>query len=444
MPRAIQEDALVALKGSRDTGQGRGLVVLATGLGKTWLAAFYVRLVEAERVLFVAHRDEILRQSRDVFRNVMPDCDAGMFTGDERVPDSEFLFASVQSLGWNLDRWPSRQFDIMIVDEFHHASAPTYRRIIDHFTPDFLLGLTATPERLDGADLLALCNDNLVFECGLAEGIARGALCPFQYWAEKDVADFAHIPWRNGRFDPDELSGAVETVDRAQQEFEAWRLHKGGRTLGFCCSVSHADFMANFFIDRGVRAKAVHSAPTSAARRLSLHQLAVGEIEVIFSVDLLNEGVDVPEVDTVLMLRPTDSPVVFLQQLGRGLRVAPGKDHLTVIDFIGNHRSFFVKPRTLLSLTGDGSSSTAKVLEAMASGDFGLPEGCSVSYDLESVELLKGLTEREQGSALLRFCRAYLAEEGRRPTAVQAWRAGFNPAPFGPAAGSAAWRSPVS
>jgi superfamily II DNA or RNA helicase/diadenosine tetraphosphate (Ap4A) HIT family hydrolase/HKD family nuclease len=432
VPRAIQEDALIALKESRKTGQGRGLVVLATGLGKTWLAAFYVRMVEAKRMLFVAHRDEILRQSRDVFRNVMPDCDVGMFTGDERVPDSEFLFASVQSLGRNLHRWASQYFDIVIVDEFHHACAPTYRKIIDHFTPDFLLGLTATPERLDGADLLALCNDNLVFECGLAEGIARGELCTFEYWAEKDVTDFTHIPWRNGRFDPEELTRAVETVERAQQEFDTWQIHKGRRTLAFCCSTTHADFMANFFVDRSVRAKAVHSGPTSAARRMSLQQLAAGEIDAIFSVDLFNEGIDVPEVDTVLMVRPTESPVVFLQQLGRGLRMAPGKDHLTVIDFIGNHRSFLVKPRTLLSLTSEASSSTSRVLEAMKSGDFGLPEGCSVNYDLAAVELLKELTKREQGPALIRFCRAYLAEEGRRPTAVQAWRAGFNPGSLRP------------
>jgi hypothetical protein len=163
-----------------------------------------------------------------------------------------------------------------------------------------------------------------------------------------------------------------------------------------------------------------------------LQQLAAGEIDVIFSVDLFNEGIDVPEVDTVLMLRPTESPVVFLQQLGRGLRMALEKDHLTVIDFIGNHRSFLVKPRTLLSLTSDRSSSTSKVLEAMMSGDFGLPEGCSVTYDLEAVELLKELTKREQGPALIRFCRAYVAEEGRRPTAVQAWRAGFNPGSLRP------------
>ncbi len=428
-PWPIQAEALAALRDSVEVGHGRGLVVLATGLGKTWLAAFFARETEAKRVLFVAHREEILRQSRDVFRLVAPDCDAGLFTGDEQALDSDFLFASVQSLGHNLNRWAPDHFDLIMVDEFHHAAAPTYRRILEHFTPSFLLGLTATPERLDGADLLALCDDNLVFECGLVEGISRGDLCPFHYWAEKDVADFAPIPWRNGRFDPEKLRLAVETEERARQEYEAWQGRRGSRTLAFCCSVTHADFMADFFLDQdpGIRAAAVHSGPTSADRHLALQQLRDGDLDIIFSVDLFNEGVDVPDIDTVLMLRPTDSPVVFLQQLGRGLRVADGKDHLTVIDFIGNHRSFLTKPRTLLSLAVRDSLTTTAVIDAMRTGDFGLPEGCWVSYDIEAVDLMRELTAREQGPALIRYCRSYAAEHGRRPTAVQAYRARYNP-----------------
>jgi Helicase conserved C-terminal domain/Type III restriction enzyme, res subunit len=316
-----------------------------------------------------------------------------------------------------------------VVDEFHHAAAPTYRRILEHFTRSFLLGLTATPERLDGADLLALCDDNVVFECGLVEGISRGDLCPFHYWAGKDVADFRPIPWRNGRFDPEELRRAVETDDRATQEYEAWVSRRGSRTLAFCCSVTHADFMTDFFLqhDPTIRAVAVHSGPTSADRQLALQQLADGDLDVIFSVDLFNEGVDVPDIDTVLMLRPTDSPVVFLQQLGRGLRVAEGKERLTVIDFIGNHRSFLAKPRTLLSLAHRELLTTTAVIDAMSTGDFGLPEGCSVSYEMEAVDLVRELTAREQGPALIRYCRSYMAEHGRRPTAVQAYRAGYNP-----------------
>ena len=319
-PRPIQTEALEAIRTSIADGHRAGLVVLATGLGKTWLAAFHAQEAGAERVLFVAHREEILRQSRDVFRRVMPACDAGLFTGNERTPDADIMFASVQSLGRSLSRWARGHFDLIVIDEFHHAAAPTYRRIIEHFAPHFLLGLTATPERMDGADLLALCGDNLIFECGLVEGIFRGELCSFEYRAERDVADFAHLPWRNGRFDPQALQRAIETNERAQQELDAWRRHGRTRTLAFCCSITHAEYMAEFFAERGARAVAVHSGTGSSDRRAALEKLNAGELDVVFAVDIFNEGVDLPALDTVLMLRPTDSPVVFLQQLGRGLR----------------------------------------------------------------------------------------------------------------------------
>ena len=259
------------------------------------------------------------------------------------------------------------------------------------------------------------------------EGIFRGELCSFEYRAERDVADFAHLPWRNGRFDPQALQRAIETNGRAQQELDAWHRHGRTRTLAFCCSITHAEYMAEFFAERGARAVAVHSGTGSSDRRAALEKLNAGELDVVFAVDIFNEGVDLPALDTVLMLRPTDSPVVFLQQLGRGLRVAPGKNGLVVIDFIGNHRSFLFKPRTLLSLATSAYASTTAVIAAMRTGDFGLPEGCSVRYDLEVVDLLEELTRREQGPALQRYCKQYFEEHGHRPTAVQAWRSGYNP-----------------
>ena len=176
----------------------------------------------------------------------------------------------------------TEMLDLIVIDEFHHAAAPTYRRIIEHFRPPFLLGLTATPQRMDGADLLALCGDNLVFECGLVEGISRGELCRFEYRAERDVADFAHVPWRNGRFDPEALAGAIETIDRAEQELEVWREHGRTRTLAFCCSITHAEFMSAFFNEHDVRAVAVHSAARSSDRRAALERLNAGELDIVF------------------------------------------------------------------------------------------------------------------------------------------------------------------
>lgn len=427
-PREVQVEALSALVETRLAGHSSGLVVMATGLGKTWLAAFDTSRPEFRRILFVAHRDEILRQTRDVFRRVQPGADLGLFTGTEKSPRARVLFASVQSLARHLDRFDPDEFDYVVVDEFHHAAARSYRHVIDHFRPRFLLGLTATPERLDGADLLALCGDNLVLECDLVEGMRRGDLAVFDYFGIRDVADYEPIPWRNGRFDPESLDAIVATEERAQQALDEWRAKGGGPTLGFCASVRHADFMAEFFREAGVVAVAVHTGPASSARRQAISDLRSGDVEVVFSVDVFNEGLDVPEVTTVLMLRPTESPVVFLQQLGRGLRKTEDKPKVTVIDFLGNHRSFLLKPRTLLGTATGERPSTVQVLAAMRSGEFHLPEGCKVTFDVEAIDVLARLARIGARSALEEFCRTYAAEEGLRPTAVQAWRAGHNPA----------------
>ena len=386
-PRPIQSEALAALEQTRADGFDRAFVVMATGLGKTWLAAFDSARPGFRRVLFVAHREEILRQSREVFRRVRPDADLGLFVGDEKVRDSEVVFASVQTLHRHLDRFAPAAFDYVVIDEFHHAAASTYRRVLGHFESKFLLGLTATPDRRDGADLLALCGDNLVFDCGLAEGISRHELSLFHYWGIADVTDYAPIPWRSGRFDPATLAVAIETRERAARALREWRDKGAGPTLAFCSSISHAEFMKAFFVAEGVRSAAVHSGSDSDPRHRSVAGLQSGEVEVLFTVDVFNEGVDIPEVETVLMLRPTDSPVVFLQQLGRGLRRTAGKAALRVIDFVGNHHSFLTKPRTLLSL-GGRTPQNKEVLEALQSGDFELPPGCSVDFDLEAVEIL--------------------------------------------------------
>ncbi len=426
-PRPVQRDALAALEQTRLQGFRRGLVVMATGLGKTWLAAFDAARPQFRRVLFVAHREEILRQSLDVFRRVQPDADLGMYYGGEKQPDAHVLFASVQTLAGNLHRFSPDRFDYVVVDEFHHAAARSYRRVIDHFQPAFLLGLTATPNRMDGADLLALCSDNLVYECPLTEGVERGDLSPFRYFGIADDVDYTPIPWRGGRFDLAVLTEAVETQERAQHALDVWRDKGGGRTIAFCVTVTHADFTAEFFRRNGVAAVAVHSGPTSAPRVGSVERLRAGELQVICTVDVFNEGLDVPEVDTVLMLRPTDSPVVFLQQLGRGLRRSDSKDALTAIDFIGNHRSFLIKPRTLLALGTRRQAGTDKVLRAMRTGDFGLPPGCSATYDVDLVDVLRAVTRVGARSALEDYCRSYADERGHRPSAVQAYGAGYNP-----------------
>ena len=426
-PHRIQQEALQALETTRMSGNSAGLVVLATGLGKTWLSAFDSNRPGFERVLFVAHREEILSQAVATFRRIRPNAVLGRYTGTEKLPEADVLFGSIQTLGSlrHLRTFEPDRFDYIIVDEFHHAAATTYRNLIAHFTPKFMLGLTATPERTDGGDLLALCQENQVYSCDLVRGIREELLCPFHYYGVPDEVDYRNIPWRNNRFDEEALTTAVATQKRAQNALEQYRTRAGKRTLAFCVSQRHADFMAEFFGTNGLRAVAVHSGPASAPRSASLEAMASGALDVIFAVDLFNEGIDLPAIDTVMMLRPTESAILWMQQFGRGLRKSENKPYLTVIDYIGNHRIFLNKPRTLLGLP-PGDQCIDRALNLLFAGEFQLPPGCEVTYELKAVEVLRSLLRRSPDAE-----RAYYMDfrerHGQRPTASEAYHDGYNP-----------------
>ena len=358
-----------------------------------------------------------------------PESRLGFFTSDENAIDADVVFATVQTLQRHLESFASSSFEYIVVDEFHHTSAATYRRVLNHFEPRFLLGLTATPERFDGADLLALCGDNLVYRCDLVEGVRRRELAPFHYWGVADTIDFRPIPWRNGRFDPAALEAAVVTKERAEAAHREWAARAGNRTLAFCSSIRHAEYMATHFCALGVSAIALHSQSEPSLRPRVIDQLERGDIQVLFTVDLFNEGVDVPTLDTVLMLRPTESPVLFLQRLGRGLRLAPGKEHLDVVDFVGNHRAFLAPARTLMTLRLGRPPTNSELLEAITGREFELPAGCSVEYTLEAIQLLESLVqERRPGATdvLRDLCLQLADEEGLRPSALQVALAGGN------------------
>jgi hypothetical protein len=404
-------------------------VVLATGLGKTWLSAFDTHACEYRRVLFVAHREEILAQAMETFRTCRPNARLGRYTAAEKAMDADVVFASIQTLGRpaHLEKFAPDHFDYIVVDEFHHAAARTYRRLIDHFTPKFMLGLTATPERTDGGDLLSLCQENLVFRCDAFEAIEKDLLAKFRYFGVPDEVDYANIPWRSSKFDEAALTAAVSTHARAVNAFEQYRKHRGTRTLGFCCSTTHADFMADFFRQSGVRAASVHSGEGSAPRTTSLEQLRDGELDVVFAVDMFNEGVDVPSIDTVLMLRPTESAIVWMQQFGRGLRKAAGKTQLTVIDYIGNHRSFLTKVRALLSIA-EGDRALTLALERIRAGEPLWPNGCDVTYELKALDIISGLLgSSSAGDALEAYYRDFQLRHEMRPTATEVLHAGFKP-----------------
>ncbi|WP_437316326.1 DEAD/DEAH box helicase family protein [Sorangium sp. So ce385] len=439
-PHPIQREALAALHRSRaEEGRRRALVVLATGLGKTYLAALDVeawseRHGRRPRVLVLAHREELLVQAARTFRRLLRGRAArfGWCAGSAGELAGDVVFASVQKLSRpeHLARLAPGSFDYAIVDEVHHGTAPSYRAVLDRLDPGFLLGLTATPERADGADVAGLFDDHVAYRADIGAGIARNLLVPFAYFGLRDETDYRAVTFHNRRFDPGELEKAIDTDRRLEQMWRAWQEHPGERTLVFCCSIRHAHHACDFFAARGVRVAAVHSGPESAPREEALADLVAGKLDALCAVDLFNEGIDLPSVDRVVMLRPTESPVVFLQQLGRGLRVADGKARLTVLDFVGNHRVFLDRVRTLVSL-GSEPSDVRDFLGGVRAAR--LPPGCAVDLDLEAKELLLSLLPARGKSEVERAYRDLRDARGERPTAGALFRMGYRPATLRPA-----------
>ena len=433
-PHEIQRQALVELARCReDLGWGRALVVLATGLGKTYLAALDIAEWAKShgrlpRVLVLAHREELLFQAAKTLRRLLWERAPrfGWFSGSRADLEGDVVFASVQKLSRpeHLARLSRDRFDYVVVDEVHHGTALSYRSILDRIDPGFLLGLTATPERADGADVLGLFDDHVAYRADLGTGIQRKLLVPFSYHGLRDDTDFQKVPFRNRRFDPAELGRAVDNEPRFLKMLAAWQEHPGSRTLVFCCTIAHAEHARDFLLSKGVRAEAVHSGRASAPREQSLADLVAGKLEALCTVDLFNEGVDLPDVDRVVMLRPTESPVVFLQQLGRGLRISEGKRRLTVLDFVGNHRVFLDRVRTLLSL-GPESTDLRDFLERKAEPH--PPEGCEVDIELTAKDLLRSLLPERGKGELERVYRDLRAARGRRPTAGELYRMGYRP-----------------
>jgi superfamily II DNA or RNA helicase/HKD family nuclease len=389
-PLPFQARLLEQLALSRRRGNHRNLLVSATGTGKTVMSALdYARLrneLPRARLLFVAHRAEILDQSQATFRHVLRDPTFGeQWIGGQRPSRFEHVFASVQSLNAaDLDLLDPEQFDVVIVDEFHHAAAPSYERLLEHLRPAELLGLTATPERADGLPVLHWFDDRIAAELRLWDAIDQQYLTPFVYFGIHDAMDLREVPWKRGSgYDVEALTNLYTGTDRwAQQVVKEFadRVDDLGsvRALGFCVSVDHARFMARVFNDAGVASVAVWGETPALARQDALRALADGRLRVVFSVDLFNEGVDVPSVDALLMLRPTDSGTLFLQQLGRGLRKDEGKAVCTVLDFVGLHRKEFRFDRKFGALLG----ATRQQVEASVTDGFPyLPAGCHMELD---------------------------------------------------------------
>jgi superfamily II DNA or RNA helicase len=403
-PYSYQQEILDKLEAERTVrGYTRNLVVAATGTGKTVISALdYKRFRKQNpakpcRLLFVAHREEILKQSMYTFRAVLKDANFGeMFVGSYKPESIDNLFISIQT--FNSQDFTAKTtpefYDYIIVDEFHHAAAPTYQKLLAYYQPQILLGLTATPERMDGKSVLPYFNNRIAAEIRLPEAIDRKLLCPFQYFGVTDTVDLDTLKWSAGGYDKSELS-KIYTLSGAMANRRADLVVSAllkyvtdiddVKGLGFCVSIEHTEFMCRYFNEHNIPSMFLTGHSPEEERKTAKQRLVAGEVRFIFVVDIYNEGVDIPEVNTVLFLRPTESLTVFLQQLGRGLRLAEDKECLTVLDFIGQANkkyNFEDKFAALLSNT------TRSVTREIKDGFISVPKGCYIQLEKKAAKYI--------------------------------------------------------
>lgn len=396
-PYSYQKNVLDEIEAERiNKGNYKNLIVSATGTGKTVIAAFdYKRFIKENKnskILFIAHRIEILKQARNCFRNILRDSNFGtIISSDCHSENIDQLFITIQSVNSReLYKLDQNYYDYIVIDEVHHSAAKSYDKIISHFNPKVLLGLTATPERMDGGDILKYFNDRITAEIRLSEAINRKLLCPFQYYCINDSIDLSDVKWNSGGYDKSELSNVyTKNNQRVKEIIEAIDKYTSSisdiKGLGFCVSKEHASFMAKMFNNAGIDAISLDCDSSFEKRNKAKQKLSTGEVKFIFVVDLYNEGVDIKEVNTILFLRPTESLTIFLQQLGRGLRLSENKGLLTVFDFIGQQRKEYKFFEKFNSIIGKTKHSLKENIE----NDFpNLPKGCFIYLEKQAQETI--------------------------------------------------------
>lgn len=404
-PYHFQKEILEKLQVEREVfKRTKNLLVAATGTGKTVISAFdFKRFIaknkNSKKLLFVAHREEILKQSLNTFRVILKDYNFGdLLVGGNTPLSINQLFVSIQSFNSNklYEKTAKDFYDFIIIDEFHHAAAYSYQKLLRHYQPKVLLGLTATPERMDGQNVLEYFDHTIASEMRLTEAIDRKLLCPFQYFCVTDTVDLSRLKWSRKGYDLKELEN-VYTSNKIRSNQIIKSIHKyvtdleQVKGLVFCVSIEHAKYMANFFNNAGIPSLALFAGVDPKSREEAKQRLISGDIKFIFVVDLYNEGVDIPEVNTVLFLRPTESLTVFTQQLGRGLRLSEGKECLTVLDFVGQaHKNYSFEEKFRL-LAGKTKHSIRHYLD---NGFFNLPKGCFVQLERQAKEyILRNMKE---------------------------------------------------
>ena len=424
-PFSFQQEILDQLEQCRQSGEHKNLIVAATGTGKTVMAAFdfkkYLKINPKARFLFVAHREEILKQSRYTFRHILRDNNFGelWFSKNEPAQYNQ-LFASINTLNNRIDdlKLNADYFDYIVIDEVHHSSAKSYQKLLSHFTPKLLIGLTATPERMDGEDITHYFGKSISAEIRLTEALNRRLLCPFQYFALSDNTDLSQITWSRGKYDISALEKVFSEDDRRVNDIirncnKYLKDIKNVSAIGFCVSLKHAEFMHEKFTSKGI-SSAYLTSSNSEERNSIIQRFRRKEISYLFVVDIFNEGIDIPEIDTLLFLRPTESLTIFLQQLGRGLRIHENKSYLTVLDFVGQSKAEYSFEHKFRAMIGKTHTRIKEEIE----NDFPhLPLGCSIVLEKQAKEIiLKNVHRHIRGGvkkikdAIIRFKQDYSVE----------------------------------
>jgi superfamily II DNA or RNA helicase/HKD family nuclease len=403
-PFAYQQDILDKLDAERVVhGIYKNLIVAATGTGKTVISALdYKRYRQqnpdkANRLLFVSHRKEILEQSIECFRNVLRDQNFGELGVGDNIPNRlDYLFISIQLFNSRdiTIKTSSNFYDFIIIDEFHHASAPSYQRLLTYYKPKILVGLTATPERMDGKDIREYFDNHISAEIRLPEAIDRKLLSPFQYFGITDNIDLKDVKWVRGGYDVDQLSkiysdGNSFSLQRASYIVDALIKYvddiNNVKGIGFCVSQAHSKFMAQQFNFYGIKSVHIDSNSDYSERRMAKESLENGDIKFVFTVDIYNEGVDIPKINTIMFLRPTESLTVFLQQLGRGLRISEGKDCLTVLDFVGQaNRNYNFREKFMAMVSRNSRGLEKEITEGFPD----MPKGCYIQLERRAQEII--------------------------------------------------------
>jgi superfamily II DNA or RNA helicase len=409
IPNRMQKRATENLERLRSFGESKALVIAATGTGKTYMSAFDVKSFKPKKLLFVVHREEILKKAKDTFEMLLPNegLSFGLLTGNHKQKNVDYVFATIQTISKCFHEFDKDEFEYLIIDEAHHATSPTYQTILNYFEPKFTLGMTATPERSDSRNVFDLFDNNVALEVRLHEALEDELVIPFHYFG---ITDIEGIDLSDVNIDDiAEITKRLKVNERVDFIIKKMNFYGNDgekrKGLGFCASIEHAQYMASEFNKRGIKSVCLYGEDSSEKRELYINKLEndLDELEFIFTVDIFNEGVDIPSINIVLMLRPTNSPIVFIQQLGRGLRKHANKSFLSVLDFIGNHNKTFL---IALALNGSRYYDKESLKVAISTGFANIPGCTHIQMDKISMERILAQIDNENFNSM-----KYLKEE---------------------------------